>query len=420
MSLVRVVVALIAVGLTSVACTDDNASIITAAVTSAPSAPATTPVPASTTSTAAPSATTATIGSVTTEPLPPLLGIAARTIAGDLDRPVFVTGIQGTDRLLVLQQGGSIVAVDPESGQIEPFLDISDRVGDFGIEQGLLGLALHPGFADNGRLFAYYTDLEENSRLVEFSGGESSADPASERLILTVEQPTDRHNAGMIEFGPDGYLYVALGDGGDGGSNGQDVDSLLGTILRIDVDGADPYVVPPDNPFADGGGAPEIWAYGLRNPWRFSIDTTDGLLYIGDVGRETWEEIDVIPVDVEGANLGWRIMEGSACFATSSCDEAGLVLPAVEYGHDEGCSVTGGYVYRGSALPELNGHYFYADWCQGWVRSFRFTAEGVADAHDWMEDLGRLGQVTSFGVDGVGELYLTTSEGGLFRLDPLR
>lgn len=140
----------------------------------------------------------------------------------------------------------------------------------------------------------------------------------------------------------------------------------------------------------------------------------------GTSDQETREEIDVIPIDVEGDNLGWRIMEGSACFATSSCDEAGLVLPAVEYGHDEGCSVTGGYVYRGSALPELDGHYFYADWCQGWVRSFRFTGEGVADAHDWMEDLGRLGQVTSFGVDGVGELYLTTSEGGLFRLDPQR
>jgi len=352
--------------------------------------------------------------------LPPLLGITARTISEDLERPLFVTAIPGDDRMLVAQQGGIVVAVDPGSGQSSVFLDISDRVGDLGIEQGLLGLALHPGFADNGRFFAYYTDLEENSRLVEFSGDEPGADRSSERMILRVEQPTDRHNAGMIDFGPDGYLYVALGDGGDGGANGQDVGSLLGAILRINVDGGDPYVVPPDNPFAAGDGAPEIWVYGLRNPWRFSIDATEGLLYIGDVGQETWEEINVVPLDMAGANLGWLTMEGSECFAASSCDDAGMMLPVVEYGHDEGCSVTGGYVYRGAAIPELDGHYFYADWCQGWVRSFRYAGGAATDESDWAEDLGRLGQVTSFGVDDSGELYLTTWEGGLFRLDPLR
>ena len=410
------------VGLVAAACTSERASITTVAATTAPKAPepTATTIPAPTPSTTLSAATTVIGSTATSEALPPLLGITARAISEDLERPLFVTAIPGDDRMLAVQQGGTVVAVDPGSGQSSAFLDISDRVGDFGIEQGLLGLALHPGFADNGRFFAYYTDLEENSRLVEFSGDEPGAEPSSERGILGVEQPTDRHNAGMIDFGPDGYLYVALGDGGDGGANGQDVSSLLGAILRINVDGGDPYVVPPDNPFAAGGGAPEIWVYGLRNPWRFSIDATEGLLYIGDVGQETWEEINVIPLDMAGANLGWVTMEGLECFAASSCDDAGMMLPVVGYGHDEGCSVTGGYVYRGAAIPELDGHYFYADWCQGWVRSFRYAGGAATDARDWTEDLGRLGQVTSFGEDDSGELYLTTWEGGLFRLDPLR
>lgn len=422
MRLVRIFGVVCTVGLVAAACTNERASITTVAAATAPTAPEPTvaTIPAPPPSTAFSAATTVIGSTATSEALPPLLGITARAISEDLERPLFVTAIPGDDRMLVAQQGGTVVAVDPASGQSSVFLDISDRVGDFGIEQGLLGLALHPDFTDNGRFFAYYTDLEENSRIVEFSGDERGADHSSERVILGVKQPSDRHNGGMIDFGPDGSLYVALGDGGDGGANGQDVSSLLGAILRIDVDGGDPYVAPPDNPFAAGSGAPEIWVYGLRNPWRFSIDATERLLYIGDVGQETWEEINVIPLDMAGANLGWFTMEGSECFGASSCDDAGMMLPVVEYGHDEGCSVTGGYVYRGAAIPELGGQYFYADWCHGWVRSFRYDGGGATDARDWTEDLGRLGQVTSFGVDDSGELYLTTWEGGLFRLDPLR
>lgn len=402
-------------------CTGEDPAITSPAVTTMPAPeppPATELATPATSAAAAETESTAVIP--TTRPLAPLLGLAARTIAADLERPLFVTPIPDDNRLLVAQQGGTIVAVDPDTGLVDPFLDISDRVGAFGIEQGLLGIALHPEFADNGRLFAYYTDLEEDSRLVEFSADRLGADASSERLILGVEQPADRHNAGMIEFGPDGHLFVALGDGGDGGASAQDTSSVLASILRLDVDSAQPYAIPPDNPFVSGGGAPEVWAYGLRNPWRFAIDATDGLLYIGDVGQETWEEINVVPFDMAGANLGWRIMEGSECFATSACDDAGLVMPAVEYGHEEGCSVTGGYVYRGSAIPELEGHYFYADWCRGWVRSFRYSAGSATDARDWSEDFGELGQITSFGVDGAGELYITTWGGELFRLDPVR
>jgi glucose/arabinose dehydrogenase len=222
----------------------------------------------------------------------------------------------------------------------------------------------------------------------------------------------------MLAFGPDGYLYVAVGDGGDGGRNAQKPENFFGTILRLDIDNGEPYAIPANNPFLEGGGAPEVWAFGLRNPWRFSIDHETGLMYIGDVGQEAWEEVDVISLDGGGLNLGWAYREGSRCFSSPECDETDSVFPVVEYPHSEGCSVTGGYVYRGAEIPELIGHYFYSDWCSGWVRSFRYDGTEAVDLQEWPElDPG---QVNTFGTDGFGELYLGTWSGEVWKLVPIR
>jgi glucose/arabinose dehydrogenase len=224
----------------------------------------------------------------------------------------------------------------------------------------------------------------------------------------------------MLQFGPDGMLYVALGDGGgiaDQYGNGQAIDTLLGAILRISVDGPEPYAVPADNPFVDDDeGAPEIWVYGLRNPWRFWID--DGVLYIGDVGQETWEEVDVVPLYSPGANFGWSVMEGDECFEADDCDSDGMVPPLLQYGHGEGCAVIGGVVYRGAAIPELTGHYFYGDFCRNRIRSFRFVDGAVDDPRDWSDDLDGIGQLLSFGTDSNGEIYMSTGTGAVYRLAP--
>ncbi len=390
------------------------------ATTTPPPTTTTTTTP-STTTTTAPSTTTTIAPTTTTTTLPALTGIAAELITDDLRQPVFVAAPPGSEVLYVLERGGRIQAVGPD-GSISTFMDLTGRVGSGGIEQGLLGLAFHPGFAGNGRVFAYYTNRNTDSELVEFAvpPGAEEGDPDSIRVVLNVTQPTIRHNAGMLEFGPDGYLYVSLGEGGAAGVNSQNPKTLLSAILRLDVDGEFPYEIPPDNPFADGvDGAPEVWAYGLRNPWRFSIDPVDRLMYIGDVGHERWEEVDVVSIDGGGYNFGWLRMEGSHCFSPRDCDPTGMVLPVLEYGHEDGCSITGGYVYRGSLIPELAGHYFYSDWCTGFLRSFRYTG-AASEQIDWSEQIGDVGMITSFGLDGSGELLFTTWGGGLHRIVPVR
>jgi glucose/arabinose dehydrogenase len=237
-------------------------------------------------------------------------------------------------------------------------------------------------------------------------------------VLLEVVQPTDRHNAGMLQFGPDGYLYVSLGEGGAASENAQNSNTLLGSILRIDVDGGAPYAVPPDNPFVDGE-APEVWAIGLRNPWRFSIDPATETMFIADVGHSDWEEINAVPLAPVGYNFGWLPMEGTRCFQ-AGCDTSGKTLPVLEYSHSQGCSISGGFVYRGKAIPEIDGHYFYSDWCQGWIRSFRLDGSEVVDETDWTEELGSPGQVTSFGTDAAGELYVTTWDGLVFKIVAVR
>jgi glucose/arabinose dehydrogenase len=385
---------------------------------SSTTAPPTTTAPSSTT--AGPTTTVSPpITTTTTIPLVPLaeLELTWTPIAEGFDQPVLVATAPGDVRLHVVDQSGVIWILDGETPI--RFLDIRDLVAFRG-ERGLLGLAFHPEYDANDRFFVNYIDNSGNSVVAEYTRvSAEAADVTSERIILEVDQPASNHNGGMIDFGSDGYLWIGFGDGGganDRYRQGQRADTLLGAMVRIDVDGGDPYAVPTDNPFADGvDGAPEVWATGVRNPWRWSFDGER--IYIGDVGQNEREEISVADVAEGGLNYGWPIMEATACFQRSGCDQTGLVLPVIEYRHGEGCSVTGGYVYRGSAIPELEGHYFYGDYCRGWVRSALIDESGnVVESIEWSPP-ATLPSLTSFGIDADGELYATTVNGTVWRLD---
>jgi glucose/arabinose dehydrogenase len=349
--------------------------------------------------------------------------VATQLVRGGFTRPLGVANAgDGSGRLFVVEQPGQVRVVQPD-GTIgaTPFLDISSQVL-FGGERGLLGLAFHPGYAENGRFFVYYTRLPNGENTVsEFrvSTAPDQADATSERMLMSVPDPAANHNGGALAFGPDGYLYVAMGDGGgqnDQFGNGQNLNALLGKIHRIDVD-APPaagraYAIPADNPFAAGGGAPEIWAYGVRNPWRITFDRATGDLYIADVGGSAGEEINRQPAGAAGGlNYGWPLMEGSAC-RVSSCP-AGLVTPIAAYDHSLGCTVIGGYVYRGAGQPAMTAAYFFADWCSGIV--FTLDLDGGSAAVKQILNSG-LGP-SSFGEDEAGELYLVDHDaGGLYRV----
>jgi len=282
-------------------------------------------------------------------------------------------------------------------------------------------VAFHPNYATNGYFYVNYTDLNGDTRVERYSvsaADSNLADTATHKLIIFIPQPYTNHNGGLVMFGPDGMFYIGMGDGGSGGdpqNRAQNHDSLLGKLLRIDVDGGDPYAIPAGNPFAMSGGAKEIWALGLRNPWRFAFDRSAGLLYIGDVGQGAWEEVDVQPASQGGLNYGWRIMEGAHCYNPNPCSSTGLVLPAVEYDHSNGqCAIIGGFVYRGTRFPALAGQYFYADLCAGWVRSLSYAGGAVTGRTSWNLDLSP-GSPMSFGEDARGELYLLTG-GGVYRM----
>jgi glucose/arabinose dehydrogenase len=346
-------------------------------------------------------------------------------VAQGLDAPLYVTAPPGdTQRIFIVEQSGRIRILRNGTLLPTPFLDLSGRISSGG-ERGLLGLAFHPQYAANRRFVVYYTNPSGDTRVSVFqaSSNPDLADAASEQVILAVTQPFANHNGGMVVFGPDGKLYIGLGDGGSGGDpqgNGQNRNVLLGKILRLDVNGSGQASVPADNPFAgQSGRRPEIWSYGLRNPWRFSFDRTLGDLYIGDVGQSAREEIDVSTEAAQlgrGLNYGWNTMEGTACYSPSTgCVRTGLTLPVLDYDHGAGCSVTGGYVYRGAAIPPLRGTYFYGDYCQGWVRSFRLSGTGVTLPTDWAS-LRPGGQITSFGEDGQGEIYIVIQSGKVLRI----
>ena len=354
---------------------------------------------------------------------PTATSIALTPLVEGLVGPVGVAHAgDGSGRLYVVEQRGTIRVVAPGTdGRWSlvdaPFLDIRELVSTGG-ERGLLGLAFHPEYDSNRRFFVHYTDVAGNSAVAEYAAVPDglSADVGSARMLVSVEQPAPNHNGGMLAFGPDGYLYIALGDGGGGGDpwgHGQDPATVLGSILRIGVDGgSDPYAIPSDNPFVSGGGAPEVWAYGLRNPWRFSFDRSTGDLYIGDVGQSAWEEIDREPAgSAGGANYGWNVMEGAHCFGAEQCDQAGLTLPIAEYPLSAGrCAVTGGYVYRGEALPALQGAYLFADYCSGTIWGF----DAGADRPQPAVLLESAESITSFGEDEAGEIYLVGPAGTLY------
>lgn len=327
-------------------------------------------------------------------------------VADGLSAPLYATAPAGDDRLFIVEQTGTIRILAGGNVAPDPFLDVSNGISAGG-ERGLLGLAFHPDYASNGRFFVNYTNRDGDTRVVAYSVSDdpNRADPASAEEVLAVDQPRGNHNGGWISFGPDGLLYVAMGDGGGAGDpqgSGQDPNSMLGKILRIDV---------------DGGGDPAIFVSGVRNPWRNAFD--GDLLYIADVGQGEWEEINVVSLDDAGANLGWNIMEGVDCFnPRQGCDKSGLTLPVDAYTHAVGCSITGGYVYRGAAIPEIDGLYFFADYCSGILSSWRFNGEGVGESLSYADVFGSIGQVTSFGLDGAGEMYVITQDGTVRKFVP--
>lgn len=338
--------------------------------------------------------------------------------------PVHLTAPSGDGRLFVVDQPGTIRIISDGTLLPDPFLDIRDRVQDGG-ERGLLSMAFHPDYASNGQFYVNYTDTNGNTRVERYlvSADPNIADVTSAQLVLGVEQPFANHNGGQLAFAPDGMLWIGMGDGGGGGDpdgRAQDLSDLLGKLLRIDVDGGTPYAIPADNPFVgDVDARGEIWAYGVRNPWRFSFDAENGDVYVADVGQQEYEEVNRVSITVGGVNYGWNTMEGKHCFLDPDCSASGLELPVLEYDHDDGCSITGGHVYRGSALPEIAGHYFYGDYCGGWVRSFRIDGGIATDEEEW--DFGDIGSVLSFGVDAAGEMYVLTrddSGGRVWRFVP--
>lgn len=334
----------------------------------------------------------------------------------ELVQPVFI-GHAGdhSRRLFIVEQPGRIRIL--QNGTLHPsaFLDISERV-DFGGEMGLLGLAFHPRFAENGRFFVNYTRKSDGATIVaEFQVSQISGRALpKEKILLIVQQPYTNHNGGMLAFGPDGYLYIATGDGGAGGdpeNRGQNPNTLLGKLLRIDVDQGDPYGIPPDNPLAGQRSGREIFALGFRNPWRFSFDRQTGRLWAADVGQNRWEEIDVVEA---GNNYGWRVMEGAHCFQPSrGCATAGLTLPVAEYPNESPhCAVTGGYVYRGNRVDFLRGTYVFGDYCSGRIM-------GLIDGQPFVLLASGL-RISSFGEDEAGELYVVDHGGGIYGIIPAR
>lgn len=353
------------------------------------------------------------------------LRLALQEVVSGLSAPLFLTVPSGDPRLFIVERAGSIRIVQNGTLLATPFLDITSRVTTLG-EGGLLSMAFDPQYASNGFFFIYFTDLSGDIAIERFqvsSGDPNLADPAALRILTIAHRNFSNHNGGLVAFGPDGFLYIGTGDGGGGGDtlgNGQNLNALLGKLLRIDVRNAganQPYAIPSLNPFVgQANRLGEIWAYGLRNPWRYAFDEATGLLYIADVGQNRIEEVNVAAAATAGVNYGWNITEGSLCYPGDPCDKQGLTLPVLEYAHDAsgGCSITGGRVYRGSAIPELRGRYFYSDYCNGWLRSFVYSNGAAAEQIDW--NIINVGLIYSFGEDAQKELYMLTSTGRVYKI----
>lgn len=370
-------------------------------------------VPEPTVTTSSPT-TVAVSEVVTTTTLPPLRSLAYREVA-NVPFPIDLAPVPGTSRLLIASKEGRLWMYGDGRLADQPWLDISDRVRNRG-EQGLLGFAVHPDYPDSGRLFVHYSALNGDTVLAEYTAADDAVD-AEGAVLFRLAQPAANHNGGTIAFGPDGYLYMGLGDGGganDQFGHGQNERTPLGALLRFDVSVPGIASPAPGNPFP----APDVWSIGLRNPWRFVIDHPSGLIVIADVGQNLFEEVSVAPVAAGGLNYGWPITEGLHCFdPPSDCDASGLTLPVLEVSHaDSGtCSITGGVVYRGEEIPELYGHYLFSDYCGGYLRSFPIEGP-FEEPHDWTDQVGNAGQVVAFGTDHAGEVYVLNASGSVLRL----
>jgi glucose/arabinose dehydrogenase len=338
-------------------------------------------------------------------------------IVGGISAPTDIKNAgDGSARLFILEQPGRIRILKDGQLVAAAFLDITDRVGSANSEQGLLGLAFHPNFAQNGYFYVNYTDLSGNTHIARFTASGDSADPGSEKKLLFVQQPFPNHNGGSLAFGPDGYLYIGLGDGGSQGDpygNAQSGNSLLGKILRIDVNKGEPYSIPADNPnAANAAGLKEIWAKGLRNPWRFSFDSLTGDLWIGDVGQNLWEEIDFVRAGTPaGLNFGWNKMEATHPYRGINSPE--FTAPAAEYPHAAECAVTGGVVYRGKTLPEWQGFYLYGDYCSGAIWGLPSPPTGALPVLLFQTGF----KISTFGVDQAGDLFVADYQGAIYRLE---
>jgi len=375
------------------------------------------------------SVSAAAVGSVTVSySTQGALALALQPVVSGLSSPVYLTAPSGDDRLFIVERSGQIRIVQNGALLPTPFLDIASRVLTDG-ERGLLSMAFDPQYAANGNFFVYFANVAgdiEVDRFTVSSADPNQADPLSGTTIITIPHPSfNNHYGGLLSFGPDGMLYFGTGDGGSEGDpfgNAQNLNLLLGKLLRIDVSAssiAAPYVIPPDNPFAfQAGRRSEIWAYGFRNPWRYAFDAVASLLYIADVGQDRIEEVDVAGTAQAGLNYGWNIMEGSLCYPGDPCDKQGLTLPVLEYAHgtndSNGCAVIGGYVYRGSAIPELQGRYFYSDLCSGWLKSFVYRNGTATEQAQW--SVSSLSSINSFGQDSNNELYVLTGNGDVSRI----
>ncbi len=386
-------------------------------------------VPTDRASTSAPATATAIPGASTpaaptnpTDISQPGAGIQLEKLIDGLTSPVFVTHAgDKSGRMFVVEKTGTIAILRDGKRVATPFLDVSSLITSSGSEQGLLGLAFQPDYTTSGRFFVYYTASNGDDTLARYqvSDNPDVANPASAQVLFAQPDFAPNHNGGMLAFGPDGYLYVGLGDGGGGGdpqANGQKRSTLLGKLLRLDVSGDAPYTIPSNNPWPNGDdqARPEIWAYGLRNPWRFSFDRATGDLYIGDVGQNTYEEIDFQPAGAAGGlNYGWSIREALHCFQANTCESSGTIDPIVEYDHSQGCSVTGGYVYRGARFPSLQGQYIFGDYCSGTIWSLQRDAAG-----SWKQRklLNSGLSISSFGEDEAGELYIIDLGGTIYRV----
>ena len=354
------------------------------------------------------------------------LTLSLADIGPTFTNPTFVAAPPGDDRLFVVERRGVIRIVRNGVALAQPWLDISANVLTTG-EAGLLSMAFDPNFASNGYFYLYYIDLAQNIVVERYGSSPTPniADATSSLTILRVAHPQyTNHYGGLVAFGPDGMLYAGLGDGGGAGDplgNAQNPNVLLGKLLRVDVRTAtsgQPYTIPATNPYLNQPGRrPEIWALGLRNPWRYAFDGEQ--LIIADVGQNDREEVNLAATSQAGLNYGWDILEGTICYQAAACDRTGLTLPVFEYEHGpndaNGCSITGGYVYRGTAIPELAGRYFYADYCRGYIKSFFAGSAGITEQRDW-NLTGAAGQVISFGRDGAGELYVVSENGRIFRI----